>query len=82
MRRYISARRISFLPIAIGYADEPRLQKYYPDEYTHKPVPKLSYQLFKDLFSWSIPYADKCAKGINEGFLDTRPVPSIIHVEL
>ena len=82
MRQYISARRISFLPIAIGYADEQRLQKYYPDEYSHKPVPKLSYQLFKEIFSWSIPYADNCSKGINEEFLDTMPVPSDIDIRL
>ena len=82
MRQYISARRISFIPIAIGYADEQRLQKYYPDDCSHKPVPKLSHQLFKEIFWWSIPYADNCSKGIDGEFIDTIAVPSVIHVEL
>lgn len=82
MRQYISDRRISFLPIAIGNAHEQSLQMYYPVEYTQKPVPKLSYQLFKEIFSWSIPYADNCSKGIDTGFVESMPVPSGIYLEI
>ncbi len=82
MHKYIRSRRITFLPIAIGYADELHLEKYYPDEYTQKSVPKLNHQLFREIFSWSLPYADICSKGIDIGFVESMPVPSGVYLEI
>lgn len=58
LQQAIFLRKISYAPIAVGYADENRLRAYYPEEHPSKQVFRLSEKLFSGFFSWPVPSAE------------------------
>lgn len=53
LQNAISNRKVVYMPMGIGaYADTSKLQSYYPDDMTERPVLKASASDFKEAFTW------------------------------
>jgi uncharacterized protein YegL len=83
LQQAIRNKKVVYLPMGIGEnADIAKLQSYYPDEATSRPVLKASATNFKEAFSWLsdslsvMAHSDPCTATA----IQTPPTPSHIVV--
>lgn len=76
LQRYITSKKVNYIPMGIGSANIPHLQSYYPDSAAQKPVLKASQNNFKDAFLWlSASVVTTSKSDLTVGTIESAPLP-------
>ena len=80
LQRYITNKKVNYIPMGIGNANLSLLQSYYPDNDVFKPVLKADQKNFKDIFEWlgaNIAAVVGIARSFSDSF-ESTPIPQSI----